>query len=338
MIACHITTVLWPTPSPRLIHAWGVSAQDLELNRTKPRDSWGTVWWTMTALCLLEWYVILPGVCVGFGLMCFECVLLFCSNLVTAFARQMWRGQSVTSANQDTTICSPRIHLVARSVPATWMERLLGPLSVMLWWQVSVLVRKTWKREDATNAKTTSMDSALTISMVGRQPSRYSLSKHERERPPKWKKNQPLNWASFSSAYIAGCSACNCDPGGAYLLPCNKASGQCSCRNNIIGRQCSLSVLLQLIRLLHPLPQSFSCCALLFQPSWLVLLPWSAFHSCWIWEPTRQVGQNHAGVSWLRIRAPGSKRKAFSAHSMYPTHLEFPSEPPLSSRVRVPQS
>ncbi|XP_041363873.1 laminin subunit alpha-2-like [Gigantopelta aegis] len=35
-----------------------------------------------------------------------------------------------------------------------------------------------------------------------------------------------------------GCSACECDPGGALSPVCHKVSGQCTCRPNLSGRQC----------------------------------------------------------------------------------------------------
>ena len=35
-----------------------------------------------------------------------------------------------------------------------------------------------------------------------------------------------------------GCKPCDCDPGGAYDNQCDKDSGQCHCRPNVIGRRC----------------------------------------------------------------------------------------------------
>ncbi|XP_071205207.1 laminin subunit beta-1-like [Salvelinus alpinus] len=38
---------------------------------------------------------------------------------------------------------------------------------------------------------------------------------------------------------LAGCRACDCDFGGAYINRCMVENGQCDCRRNLIGRQCS---------------------------------------------------------------------------------------------------
>ena len=35
-----------------------------------------------------------------------------------------------------------------------------------------------------------------------------------------------------------GCTPCDCDPGGAVNPDCNVVTGQCTCRQNIMGRDC----------------------------------------------------------------------------------------------------
>uniref|UniRef100_A0A670YSS0 Laminin subunit beta 4 n=1 Tax=Pseudonaja textilis TaxID=8673 RepID=A0A670YSS0_PSETE len=40
-------------------------------------------------------------------------------------------------------------------------------------------------------------------------------------------------------SHVYGCSACDCDIGGAYNYSCAPTDGQCDCRTNIVGRQCS---------------------------------------------------------------------------------------------------
>ena len=35
-----------------------------------------------------------------------------------------------------------------------------------------------------------------------------------------------------------GCRPCSCHPGGSYSLQCDINSGQCPCREGMIGRQC----------------------------------------------------------------------------------------------------
>ena len=35
-----------------------------------------------------------------------------------------------------------------------------------------------------------------------------------------------------------GCKPCDCDLGGAYDTSCNQATGQCNCRQNVIGQRC----------------------------------------------------------------------------------------------------
>jgi hypothetical protein len=40
------------------------------------------------------------------------------------------------------------------------------------------------------------------------------------------------------SADISGCRPCDCDVGGATSEECDAGNGQCSCKPNIVGRQC----------------------------------------------------------------------------------------------------
>jgi len=52
------------------------------------------------------------------------------------------------------------------------------------------------------------------------------------------------NYAVVQAGYwgmsddLQGCKACDCDIGGAVNEQCHQQTGQCTCRPNIVGRQC----------------------------------------------------------------------------------------------------
>ena len=50
---------------------------------------------------------------------------------------------------------------------------------------------------------------------------------------------------------------CGCDVGGAYNQYCDATSGQCSCRQNVTGRDCSRCIIIVL--LINTLNRSILC-------------------------------------------------------------------------------
>ena len=50
-------------------------------------------------------------------------------------------------------------------------------------------------------------------------------------------------WLLLTLVLLMLCLGCGCDVGGAYDQYCDSNSGQCSCRPNVVGRDCSRSVL-----------------------------------------------------------------------------------------------
>lgn len=48
----------------------------------------------------------------------------------------------------------------------------------------------------------------------------------------------PKHWG-LSSEEPYGCKPCDCDPGGSFDDSCDVVTGQCRCRQHVIGRRCN---------------------------------------------------------------------------------------------------
>ena len=77
-------------------------------------------------------------------------------------------------------------------------------------------------------------------------------------------------WLLLTLVLLMLCLGCGCDVGGAYDQYCDSNSGQCSCRPNVVGRDCTRSV-----AYLHV---EFQLCAIPWENDWYWL---SLFSSSW---------------------------------------------------------